>query len=155
VERATPFVSVVLGELVMTTLLALPGLTVMLELVAVRLSSGDVVSAAVSTQLVPTLIVTALNVATPLLADCVRVPPRVQPGETVEIVIESVAPLPEVITALLPSSTLTVKAERFVPAVTLEGTLVKTRPPAGTTTAAPGLTPVKSWEVDTRKPEAA
>jgi hypothetical protein len=155
VVKAKPAVAVACGSDEKTTWDAAAGFTVTAELSSIRLLSGDVVSVAVSTQLVPTLIVTALNVAIPPLADCVSVPPSVQPAVSVEIVIESEAPLPDVITASLPSSTLTVNAERLVPAVTLDGTLVKTSPPAGTTTAAPGLTPVKSWEVATRKPDAA
>jgi len=61
---------------------------------------------------------TSVNVAKPALAETVRVPARVHPDVSA---IESVEPVPEVITALLESSTETANDAMFVPVAADEG----------------------------------
>jgi hypothetical protein len=61
---------------------------------------------------------TLLNVAIPAFAETVRVPARAHPDEST---IESVEPIPEVITALLESSTETANEAMFAPVRAAEG----------------------------------
>jgi hypothetical protein len=77
-----------------------------------------VVSVAIRVQDVPAVMVNALKVATPAAAVTVIVPPRVHDDE---IVIESVAPVPDVITVLVLSSTDTEKLERATERVASAG----------------------------------
>jgi hypothetical protein len=80
-----------------------------------------VVSVAVRAQAAPAVIVTAAKVATPELARTVSVPPRVQPAVEVEIVTESLLPVPVVVTAPVLSSTETAKLVRATPRVAFAG----------------------------------
>jgi hypothetical protein len=93
--------------------------------VAVAAVSVLEASVAVSTQAPVTLMVSALKVATPAMATAVVVPPRVH-GDVIAIV--SVAPVPEVTTLPLTSSTEALKTASTVLAVVTEvgGTVVKT-----------------------------
>jgi hypothetical protein len=92
---------------------------VTLELVIA--GSELVVSVAVRAQAVPTVIVTPPKVATPELARTVSVPATVHPAVEVEIVTESLLPVPDVITAPVLSSTETAKLVSATPRVASAG----------------------------------
>ncbi len=116
VPRLPPLTTLELGSVVKMTLLAAAGVTAIEPLTAVV--STRVESVAVSVQLRPVVMVTALKVATPLMAANDVVPVKVQP---LEMTMVSVEPVPEVMTLPLASSTLTTKELRAVPAVVVLG----------------------------------
>src|SRR5665213_2021690 len=96
----------------------------MAELVAVKPLSGERVSVAVSVQLVPVVMVTAVKVATAELAVARVVPVRVHEEES-----WMVSDAPGLVAGLpLPSSTVTAKLASALPAVAVApGSTVKTR----------------------------
>ena len=124
--KFTPATVVAGGWVVKATLVAVVAYTVIALLSMVRVL---VVSVAVRVHDVPVaaVTVTAVKLSTPLVALCVAVPPTVHPAEGVEIVIESVAPVPDAMTVLVLSSTETEKLGRTaVEVVPAGGCTVKT-----------------------------
>ncbi len=114
--RLPPLTTLELGSVVKMTLLAAAGVTAIEPLTAVV--STRVESVAVSVQLRPVVMVTALKVATPLMAANDVVPVKVQP---LEMTMVSVEPVPEVMTLPYWSSTETAKVPSATPAVVVDG----------------------------------
>jgi hypothetical protein len=111
-----PALAVVGGRVVKTSLVAEPRLTVTDVLVAgVRFLD---VSLPVRLQAPVSLIISALNVATPATAVAVTVPPRVHVDE---IVMVSTAPVPVVSTLPNVSSTVTLNVARVAPSLAVVG----------------------------------
>jgi hypothetical protein len=97
--RIAPAVVVEGGSVVKPTLLGAVVATDIEPLITgVNPLSGARVSDAVSAQVEPVGMVTALNVATPAAAVATSVPPTLQPAEAVEMAIVSMAPVPDVTT---------------------------------------------------------
>jgi hypothetical protein len=117
VANATPIVPVVGGTVVYAILVAAVGVTATAALVAVVTPDVEV-SDATRVQLVPVVIVTALNVASPATAATEVVPVRVH--EEVMATV-SVEPVPEAITVEVLSSTFTEKLASAVPATVVVG----------------------------------
>jgi hypothetical protein len=117
--KFTPATVVAGGSVVKATLVAVVAYTIIALLLTVRELS---VAVRVHDVPVAAVTVTAVKLSTPLVALCVKVPPpTVHPAEDVEIVIESVAPVPDAMTVLVLSSTETEKLGRTAPEVVPAG----------------------------------